>query len=150
MSIPLSQRTTRISTCSHLHISRTPYMKKWLFIGLVFAVVVLIALLHGLAASERRATFIHVANNLLEAHLELQHDGVFTNHFRDTDITAVSNTVVVLGTNYQCEFTAANNELRDYGRLAITTNQMVIWIDRNQQISIIYSRDIPFKYPPSF
>ena len=125
-------------------------MKKWLFIGLLFVVVVLFVLLHGLAASERRARFINVANMLLEAHLELQHDGAFTNHFRDTDITSVSNVFVFAGTNYHCEFTAANDEFRDYGLLAITTNQTVIWIDKNQQVFPIYSRDTPFKFPPSF
>jgi hypothetical protein len=125
-------------------------MKKWLIIGLLFVVLVGFVLLHGQASSERRARFINVANMLLEAHLELQHDGAFTNHFRDTDITSVSNVFVVGGTNYQCEFTAANDEFRDYGLLAITTNQIVIWIDKKQQVFHVYSRDTHFKFPPGF
>ena len=91
-----------------------------------------------------------MTNKLLEAHLELQHDGTFTNHYRDIEIIAVTNAFLVSGTNYQCEFTAANDEFRDYGMLAITTNQTVIWIDKNQQVFPIYSRDTPFKFPPGF
>jgi hypothetical protein len=125
-------------------------MKKWLFIGLLFVVLVLFVLLHGLAASDRRAKLVDMANDLLEADFDLQHDGTFTNHFRYTDIIAVSNVFVVSGTNYQCEFTAVNEDFRDYGLLAITTNQMVFWIDKKQQVFPVYSRGTPFKFPPSF
>jgi len=45
-------------------------MKKWLIIGLVFVVLGLLVLSLGSAASERRARFINMANDLLEAHLE--------------------------------------------------------------------------------
>jgi len=57
---------------------------------------------------------------------------------------------VVSGANYQCEFTAANEEFRDFGLLAITTNQAMFWIDKKQQVFLIYSRDTPLKLPPGF
>jgi hypothetical protein len=125
-------------------------MKKWLIIGLLFVVLVVFVLLRGLAASERRARFVNMANDLLVAHVELQHDGAFTNHFRHTDITSISNVLVISGTNYQCEFTAGNDEFRDFGLLVITTNQMVVWIDKRQQVFPLFSRDTPFKFPPGF
>jgi hypothetical protein len=124
-------------------------MKKALFAGLLFVVLVLfLLLLHGLATSDRRAEFINMTSDLLEAHVEFQHDGSFTNHFRYTDISYCTNQFVVAGTTYQCEFTAERDQFGNFGVLAITTNQVFVWIDKKRGVLPLFSRGTPVKFPP--
>jgi hypothetical protein len=117
---------------------------------LLAAVPIAFVLLRGLASSERRAKFVQAVNDLREADMDLQREGTFTNHFRHTHITALSNGLALSGTNYHCEFIAVNEDFRDFGVLAITTNQIVIWIDKKQQVFPVFSRDTPFRFPPGF
>lgn len=97
----------------------------------------------------RRAKFITTMNDLHEAHIEAERDGAFTNHFKNINIYSYTNRYVVEGINYQCEFAAERAEFRNQGFLAITTNQVFVWIDKKRGvIPLIVRKTTPF--PPGF
>ena len=96
----------------------------------VALISVLLIFLYGSARAEARSRFINFMNALKEAHWELRHYGAFTNHFRHSTVTACTNSYFLRGTNYQCEFRGDPEEFRDRGFLAITTNELFLWIDR--------------------
>jgi hypothetical protein len=106
------------------------------FVAIATALLTL-ALLYIYAAgrSERIAKFINYKNDLKDAHLELHLGGSFANHYNHTVVHVFTNYYVIDGTNYQCEFVGENEDFKNWGRLAITTNQVYLWIDKKQRVT---------------
>ena len=98
--------------------------------------VLLLALLglfiYGSGSAESRARFISFMNDLKEAQLELRLNGVVTNKFIRSRIHSCTNSIVVGGTNYQCEVSADRDEFSERGTLAITTNGVFLWLDKKR------------------
>jgi hypothetical protein len=105
-------------------------MKTFIVILGLAIVGFLCVFMYGSAVAERNARFIHVMNDLKQAHMELQLHGPFTNRFRTSDVYPFTNRIDILGTNYHCEFAAQSEDFRGKGFLTITTNQVFIWIDK--------------------
>ena len=84
-------------------------------------------------------------NELKEAHFEFQKYGAFTNRLRGVVVYSYTNRFMIDGTNYQCEFAAESEEFRERGFLTITTNLMLIWVDKKHGM-IPLGRARPF--PP--
>jgi hypothetical protein len=57
-------------------------------------------------------------------------EGVTNRYINHTRVYSFTNTYVVGGTNYSCELAGENQWFTKDGRLAITTNQLFLWIDK--------------------
>lgn len=107
--------------------------------------IVLLALavfyLYAASRSERIARFINFRNDLKDAHAQLHTFGKFTNRSRDTSINVCTNLYAIGGTNYQCEFAGENQRFANHGRLAITTNEVFVWLDNKGRAIPLLRRD---------
>lgn len=104
-------------------------MKLFTVIGVLLLALVLFYL-YAAGRSDRVAKFISFRNDLKDAHLQLKLNGGFTNHSKYTRVYAWTNEYAIGGTNYQCEFAGENGEFTSRGTLAITTNEVFLWIDK--------------------
>ena len=124
-------------------------MKKVIIFGIVLAVLVVLffGLLFALARSDNRARFINTMNCLLEAHVELQQYGAFTNQFRHETVYPFTNRFTIDGTDYQCEFAVECEDFANRGFLTITTNKMFVWVDKKRGVIPLGKPSI---FPPGF
>ena len=108
-------------------------MKTFAALALV-SVVLVMGLLYVLATADNRAKFTGTKRLLIEAHLELQTYGAFTNHFRDVNLYPYTNLFSAGDATYQCEFAAERAEFKGRGFLTITTNRVFVWVDKERGI----------------
>jgi hypothetical protein len=68
---------------------------------------------------------------------------------REGDLTEATDRFDVGGTVYQCEFAVESADLyvRNRGFLAITTNAVIVWVDRKQDVTPL-GRAPTFTLPP--
>jgi hypothetical protein len=118
--------------------------------AIVLAVVLFFGLLYVLATADNRGKFINTESALIEAHIELQVCGAFTNHFRyekTYEMYPYTNRFTIDGTSYQCEYAAKRAEFKDRGFLTITTNQIFVWVDKKRGVIPLVR---PRIFPPGF
>jgi len=119
------------------------------FTAVLLLVVFFLFFAYSYGNAYRRVRFIDTMNSLKEAHIEAEQYGAFTNYFKNINIYSYTNSYVIKGTNYQCEFAAERAEFGNQGFLAITTNQVFVWIDKKRGvIPLIVRKTTPF--PPGF
>ncbi len=92
--------------------------------------------------------FINFMNDMKEADYELRHYGSFTNQFLHSKVYACTNCYTIGGTNYRCEFCGEHEWFRDRGTLAITTNQIFIWIDKKHGVIPMLRGNSHLTFPP--
>ena len=80
--------------------------------------------------SDRNAHLIDFKNDLKDAQLRLLDGEGLRNRYPGTRVFSFTNTYAVGGTNYYCELAGENEWFIKEGRLAITTNQLFLWIDK--------------------
>jgi hypothetical protein len=119
-------------------------MKTFITVVLLLTLFFLL-FLYGSASAERRARFLNTKIALLEAHIELQRNGGFTNYFRDINVYPCTNQITFDSTNYQCEFAVESEEFRQRGFLTITTNGVFFWVDKKYGLIPLVR---PKTYPP--
>jgi hypothetical protein len=81
---------------------------------------------------DRRAWLTTTKASLKDADAELHKLGVSTNHPSASEYVRVfpfTNRFSIDGMDYQCELAAKCERLTNRGFLAITTNQIFVWID---------------------
>ena len=115
-------------------------MKLVIAIGMLMLALV-VFYLYAAGRSDRIAKFITFRNDLKNAHLQLKLHGGFTNHFNYTRVYAWTNEYAIGGTNYQCEFAGENEEFANRGTLAITTNEVFLWINKTGGVFPLIRRD---------
>ena len=104
-------------------------------IAVIFAVLVLLGgvgayYLYGMA---RGAKIIIVISRLTQASADLKRTGTFTNDVpKFCDIHAYTEHHSVGGTGYQCALAATSPLFRGSGFLAISTNDVLLWIDKER------------------
>jgi hypothetical protein len=101
----------------------------------ILAIVVLLGLagayyLRGVA---RGAKTIIVMNRLMQASADLRKNGTFTNDVPQfCDIYAHTNQYTVKGKEYHCVLAAKSPLFQKRGFMAVTTNDVLLWVDPEQ------------------
>ncbi len=84
--------------------------------------------IYAAGRAERNARLINFRNDLKDAQLRLRNGEGLTNRYRDTRVYPFTNVIVISGTNYYCDLAGENEWFADRGALAITTNQLFLWV----------------------
>ena len=116
------------------------------FVGSLLAAFLLL-FCYAAGRAETRAKFINFMNDLKQADYELRHYGSFTNQFRYSRVYACTNCYTVGGVDYWCEFCGEQEEFSNRGTLAITTNQVFIWIDKKRGVIPLLRQDSHMTFP---
>ena len=90
--------------------------------------------IYAAGRAERNARLINFRNDLKDAQLRLRGGESLTNRYRDTRVYLFTNTLVIGGTNYYCELAGENERFASRGPLAITTNQLFVWVRRERGV----------------
>jgi hypothetical protein len=126
-------------------------MKKSTLVLTVLAVLVafLGLFLYSAARGSHRARFVIAMNELREASAQLQKQGAFTNQFSYDKVYPCTNRFNVGGTAYQCQLAVESVDLylRDRGLLTITTNDIIVWVDKKRGVMPLGSGSA-FRFPP--
>lgn len=90
-------------------------------------------------------------NELQEANAELQKYGAFTNQFEGDTVYPYTNRFIIDATVYQCGLAVESVDLylRNRGILAITTNDVFVWVDKESGVMPLGSGPA-FAFPPGF
>jgi hypothetical protein len=126
-------------------------MLKWIaaIILLIFLGLCTIAYLYSI--SLRQAGIIEGRMDLRMAAKDYAEHGYVTNYgARSWQVWLSSNVVSIGGTQYQCFLTTTNGKFYDEGSLAITTNQVFIWLDSKRPPKIIGTNYRAPLFPPRF
>ena len=132
---------------ARVSIRQHPVAHSIWFVGGLFAGLLLFFHRDAAGRSETRARFINNMNCLLEAHVELQQYGAFTNQFRHETVYPFTNRFTIDGTDYQCEFAVECEDFTNRGFLTITTNKTFVWIDKRRGVIPLVK---PHIFPPGF
>lgn len=128
-------------------------MKKHIIVSVVLAslVVVSYGLLFVTGKGSHRARFVLAMNELRQANADLHRHGAFTNRLQGDTVYAYTNRFTIDGTVYQCGLAVESVDLylRKRGVLAITTNNVVVWVDRELGVVPLGSGPA-FIFPPGF
>ena len=96
--------------------------------------------LRGMAGG---AKFIIVMQRLGQFSADLKKQGSFTNDIPHlADIYTFTDTIMLSGVQHRCTLAAKSPMFRDDGVLAITTEDVIVWIDRDGKAT-------PFNAPDS-
>ena len=149
-SVPLSAMfrltVAAFSPRARASIRQHPVAHSVWFAGGLLAVFFLF-FCYAAGRAETRARFINNMNDLLEAHVELQQYGAFTNQFRRETVYPFTNRFTIDGTDYQCEFAVECEDFTNRGFLTITTNKIFVWIDKRRGVIPLVK---PHTFPPGF
>ncbi len=90
-------------------------------------------------------------NELRQAKAELQKHGVFTNRFQGDTVYPYTNRFMIGATVHQCGLAVESVDLhlRKRGILAITTNDVLVWVDRERGVMPLGTGPA-FTFPPGF
>ena len=90
-------------------------------------------------------------NALRQANAEIQNHGTFTNRFQGDTVYPYTNRFMIDATVYQCGLAVESVDLylKERGILAITTNDVFVWVDRERGVMPL-GRGPAFTFPPGF
>jgi hypothetical protein len=105
---------------------------------LIIAAILVLAAVGGLylkrklSAMAEGAKIVIVIQRLGQAATELRKHGAFTNDVPNLcDIYTFTNQITLGGTPHQCVLAAKSPSFQENGFMVITTNDTVVWIDRD-------------------
>src|SRR5687768_9819079 len=113
-------------------------MLKWI-LTIVFVIVLgLFSISYLYGVSLRNAGIMVGRNSLKQAYSEYQKSGYVTNYgATGYQVWLSTNVTTIKGTQYHCFITVRDSKFYDQGVLAITTNQIFIWLDAKRPPKII-------------
>ena len=124
---------------------------KWIAAGILAFFLGLFAISYLYGVSLRNAGIIVARNGLKQAKKDYEEHGYVTNYGSSGyQVWLSSNIVTIGGTQYQCFITVREARFGDEGVLAMTTNEVLIWLDTKQQPKIIDKSYRPPIFPPRF
>ena len=95
--------------------------------------------LYGVA---RGAKTIIIMDRLMQASADLKKNGTFTNDLPQfCEIQTFSEHYTVGGVEYQCSLAAKSPVFQGRGFMAITTNDVLLWIDRERKVTPVSGPD---------
>ncbi len=123
-----------------------------LVIGMVVlasAVVLTYGVLHFAGKGSHRARFVLAMSELRQANAELQKHGTFTNRLQGDTVYPYTNRFMIGATVHQCGLAVESVDLhlRKRGILAITTNEVFVWVDREHGVMPLGTGPA-FTFPP--
>lgn len=120
-------------------------------VALASVAVMSYGLLRFVGKGSHRSRFIIAMNALRQASAELQKGGTFTNQFQNDRVYPYTNRFIVGATVYQCVLAVESVDLhlRNRGLLAITTNDVLVWIDRERGVMPLGTGPA-LTFPPGF
>lgn len=98
----------------------------------------------------RNAAILSGRSDLKQAHLSLEQDGYITNRSRNSQVWRSSNVVSLASGSYECFLTVRSDRFMNEGTLAMTTNEVFIWLDAKRGPKIIDAKYRPPFFPPRF
>jgi hypothetical protein len=126
-------------------------MLKWLGIAFLVFFLGLCAVAYLYSVALRTAGIIDGRGCLRMAAKDFAEHGYVTNYgARGYQVWLSTNIVTVGGTQYQCFITTTNGKFNDDGALAMTTNQVFIWLDNKRSPKIIGTNYKAPIFPPRF
>jgi hypothetical protein len=131
-------------------VSRTD-MFKWIISIVLLLLVGLFAGGYLYGVSLRQAGIIQGRNALKIAAKDFRELGYVTNVWSSSCRFWLSTNVVTIGgTQYQCYAEVGGGKFYDEGTLAITTNEIFIWLDAKRPPKIIEANYRAPLFPPRF
>jgi hypothetical protein len=109
---------------------------RWL-IALVVAIVVVCALERFHSRAMRRAWMWNARISLSTACQDFVRTGTVPSQGNNGRIYAYTNVLTIRGTNYSCAIALDGTAFGGAGILAITTNQVFVWLDKSSEPRII-------------
>lgn len=126
-------------------------MLKWVaaIIIVFFLGLCVVSYLYGV--SLRNAGIIQARGSLKMAFKDYQEHGYVTNYGASSyQVWLSTNVVTIGGTQYQCFITVRDSKFYDEGVLAMTTNQVFVWLDAKRPPKIIDASYRAPLFPPRF
>ena len=124
--------------------------RKWFKFYLLALFLVLIAFSHIHMRAMRRARIWNDRVILSMSYRNFAQNGVVTNYGGSTQPYIYTNVVAVGGSNYPCILAIGHPFYGGQGILAMTTNQVFIWLDRKRGAKIIDDAYEPPLFSPRF
>jgi hypothetical protein len=129
-------------------------MSKWTLIIIAIIGVGVVALLLTFSISYggslRRAGIMEGRGILKQALKDYTERGYVTNYHSSYRVALATNVVTIDGTQYQCFAAVRGGKFYDEGALAMTTNQIFIWLDATRTPKIIGPGYSPQLFPGRF
>lgn len=127
-------------------------MLKWIVAISPLFILGLCALRYVYGISLHNAGIVQARFNLKMAYKDYLGHGYVTNNWRSSgyQVWLSTNIATIGGTQYQCFITARDSKFYDEGTLAMTTNQVFIWLDAKRAPKIIDSSYRSPIFPPRF
>lgn len=126
-------------------------MLKWLGIAFLIFFLGLYLVAYLYSVSLRQAGIIEGRNSLRMAAKDFVEHGYVTNYGASSyEVWLSKTTVNIGGTQYLCYLTTTNGKFNDEGSLAMTTNQVFIWLDKRRPPKIIGASYRAPIFPPRF
>jgi len=123
-------------------------------VALIIIVTGLVALAvsynYGYGKSLRRAAIMEGTGILRQAQKDCTEHGYVTNYHSSYRVELITNVVTIGGTQYQCFAAVRGGKFYDEGLLAMTTNQILIWLDATRPPKIIGPGYSPQLFPGRF
>ena len=123
---------------------------KWILALIILFVLGLCSVSYLYGVSLRNAGIIHARTSLKQAFMEYQKSGYVTNYSSSSQVWLSTNVVTIKGTQYQCFLTVRDSLFYNQGVLAMTTNQIFIWLDARRPPKIIEADYRAPLFPPRF
>jgi hypothetical protein len=116
------------------------------------AVIVVVALwlfavIYTTGTSRQRRALVSHVRDLLAAHEQLHTQGAQTNY---QGVYPVTNRVAASGLQFDCEFAAQLPGVTNGQSLLVATDGTVLWIDKQQEPTIVRDRDGRIAVPKGF
>jgi hypothetical protein len=126
-------------------------MLKWVSIVFLILFLGLCTVAYLYSISLRQAGIIEGRLFLKMAAKDFAEHGYVTNYGSSGyQVWLSSNIVSIGGTQYQCFITTTNAKFYDEGSLAMTTNQIFVWLDNERPPKIITTNYRVPIFPPHF
>ena len=118
----------------------------------IIALLVLVFLAYAYFHSKSidRSHLIHSVNELLVAQKRFREDGFITNQNRGFRVYSFTNHITVGNTEFVGELAVASPILSKLGHLVATTNDVLIWVDKKHEASIVRDANHQYVIPPQF
>jgi hypothetical protein len=126
-------------------------MLKWVAAIIIVLFLGLCAVSYLYGVSLRNAGIIMGRGSLKMAYKDYLEHGYVTNYGASSyQVWLSTNVVTIGGTQYQCFITVRDAKFYDQGTLAMTTNQVFIWLDAKRPPKIIDASYRAPLFPPRF
>lgn len=139
-----------IGLTATIFLRSVPVVLRFLSALLLLFVLGVCMFAYGYGRSLRHVAILQGKSELKQARLSLEHDGYITNYTHRSQVWLSSNVVTVADGQYECVLTVRSDRFNGKGTLAMTTNEVFIWLDAEHGPKVIDAKYRPPFFPPRF